>query len=151
MDLLHRFGCVCGKATEQYPEMELKDVGFDASTIAYAKAVLTNRHGDYNGPTVCYLAYATAPDKSDYSIQHKSASAWCSDTELKEYRFELDTMLSWSDTLHGLKFIPTYSGSFTVKSITLYASLPHTTLYGKNGRELRFGDYLPKIGANITR
>ncbi|MGI6196710.1 MAG: stalk domain-containing protein [Eubacteriales bacterium] len=148
-DLTIKDGCVCGKATEQYPEMELKDVDFDASTIAYAKAVLTNRHGDYNGPTVCYLAYATAPDKSDYSIPHKSASAWCSDTELKEYRFELDTMLSWSDTIHGLKFIPTYSGSFTVKSITLYASLPHTTLYGKNGRELRFGDYLPKIGGEL--
>ena len=58
-------------------------------------------------------------------------------------------MLSWSDTIHGLKFIPTYSGSFTVKSITLYASLPHTTLYGKNGRELRFGDYLPKLGGEI--
>ncbi len=142
-------GHLCGEATEPYPEMELKNADFDASKIAYAKVVLTNRHGDHHFPTVTYLAFATAPDKSDFNILNKSASVWCNDQNVKEYTLELDNMLSWSDTIHGIKLVPTYSGTFEIESLTFYASLEHTAMYGKNGKELRFGDYLEKSGGEL--
>ena len=135
-------GKLVGKATGTYPEMELKKAGFDASEIAYAKVVCTNRHGDHGQPTVAYIVPSNAPDKGNYNLHHASVSFWCNDMASKEYKAELDNKPFWTGTIHGFKFIPTYSGSFEVESITLYAALEHVTLYGKSGRQLFFGDYL---------
>ena len=142
-------GRLVGKATELYPEMELKKADFDASQIAYAKVVCTNRHGDHGQPTVAYLVPSNVPEKNNYNIQHGSASFWCNDMAPKEYMAELDNRPFWTGTIYGFKFIPTYSGTFEVESITFYAALPHVTLYGKNGRQLWFGDYLEERGGKV--
>ncbi len=149
-DLEIKNGHVCGRATELYPEFVLKDADFDASTIAYAKVVLTNRHGDNNAPTVTYLLASTKEDGSDYNVQYRSASAWCNDENVKEYHMDLDTRDFWRDTIRGIKFIPTYSGTFEVESITFYAGIPHTTLYNQSGNQLYFGnDYLETRSAEL--
>ena len=142
-------GRLCGKATELYPEMELKKAGFDASKIAYAKVVCTNRHGDHGQPTVAYLVPANSPEKNNYNLHHGSASFWCNSMDPKEYMAELDNRPFWTGTIHGFKFIPTYSGSFEVESITFYAALPHVSLYNKDGRQLYFGDYLEERGGEL--
>ncbi len=149
-DLEIKNGHLCGRATEPYPEMILKDANFDASTIAYAKIVLTNRHGDNNAPTVTYLAPFNAEDGSDCNMLHRSASAWCNSEEVKEYLFELDNRDFWRDTVRGFKLAPTYSGTFELESLTFYAGIPHTTLYGKSGKQFAFGsDYLETRGGEL--
>lgn len=136
-------GKLKGRATQICPEMELKKADFDASKIAYAKVVLTNRHADNNAPTVCYIEFTSDENRNGFGREaHNSASVWCNDLNPKEYIFELDDKSGWRNTIHGLRLVPTYSGTFELESITFYEAIPHKTIYNQKGTQLFFGDYL---------
>lgn len=141
-----RDGVLYGTAVGGTPIMELKKPNIDASRIAYGKIVCTNRTADKGLPTEIKLLTSNVQDKDNYTPgEHGFYSGWCTSLERKEYRFDLDTQSSWTNTIRHFRFIPTTSGQFQIESIILYAAAPHLTLYGKDGRQVFFGDYLPEI------
>lgn len=142
-------GRLCGKATAEYPEMELKSAQFDASQIAYAKIVCTNRHGSAENPDVLYIMPSNRPEKNYSRADHASYSVWCNSPEVKEYTVDLDVKPVWGGTINGLKIIPVIKGSFEIESITFYAGAPHVCMYKKDGEQMFFGDYLPVINGEV--
>ena len=145
-----RDGVLYGTADGGVPTMELKKVNWDTSRIAYAKIVCSNRDAEKGHPTEAKLLTSNTLDKENYTQgEHGFYSIWCSCLDRKEYRIELDTQSSWTNTIRSLRFIPTTSGSFQVESITFYAAAPHLTLYGKDGRQVYMEDYLPEINGQV--
>ncbi len=137
-DVEIRNGRLCGTWDGGEPNIKLNDVNFDASQIAYFKIKMTNRHKDSNAPQL--LGFSVCNNEQDVYCQLQQS--WITDMDVAEYKCDLDKFSWWSDTIRGFKIVPIPAGTFEIESITFYASLPHTTLYGKNGRQLFFGDYL---------
>ncbi len=142
-------GCLCGRATQNLPEMELKKCNLDASEIAFAKITLTNCHAYNKAPTVCYIVPSTKPEKNDYDYRNRGFAVWAKNPEVAEYYVDLDTKAFWNNIIHGLKLVPTYSGTFKLESLTFYKSTPHITVYDKDGKQLVFGDYPKVIGNEV--
>ena len=149
-DLEIKDGKLCGKATENCPEMELKKFEFDATEIGYAKVVCTNYNPNMGRPYGIHFVPTNSPKKDNYNRDADSSfSAWCNTKELKEYVVQFDTKPYWTNKMYGMKFIPTTAGTFEIESITFCAPVPNITIYNQAGKQLFFGDYLTEKNGEI--
>jgi len=144
-----RDGILCGKAAAGVPSMELKDDRLDASRIAYMKIVCSNVNADGHPVQLDIMLSNTSEPDMDTHEYYVTYQIGCYSQNLTEYRFELDIHSSWTNTINGFRLVPAASGNIQIQSITFYAATPHLTLYGKDGRQVFFGDYLPEIGGQV--
>ena len=142
-------GCLCGTATADNPIMEIKNFLLDSADVAYAKVVMANTYGGGDKPCMFRMRTSNKPEKDNY--QHGVSSYHLTKPGLEEFTFQLDNQPFFTNDITGIQLIPTpiKDGTFKIESITFYASVPHKTIYGKNGRQLFFGDYLLEIGGEI--
>lgn len=149
-DLRIEDGCLCGKVTKNDAVMELKNFSMDAAETAYVKLVCGNTYGDKPWQGGFKMRFSNTPEKDNFAAG--SVGYYLTRTGLEEFKVDLDTKAFFTNQITGFQIIPTpvANGTFKIESITFCASVPHKTLYGKNGRQLYFGsDYLLELSGQI--
>ncbi len=134
-------GVLCGKATSDKAVMELKKLKLDACDVAYMKVVCSNTYGTSDNSAVFRTRISNSPKKDNFC--NTTRSVWLYRPELTEFTFQLDIQPFFSDTIYGLQIEPTpvKDGTFRIKSVIFYASLPHISVYSPSGRQLFYTDY----------